>query len=259
MDTRKHRAPGRNTRQGISLVELLDMFPDDAAAEVLNGRDADVALVPRRPGRVSRPIPSRQRPAGTGMGLWRRTLAVTFGREHTEGIHDEQRSGQGTGVGPREAQTHVHAARTPAAEPARPRGGRQRPVDKLEQLRTELSIVTDRRRGGAQNAAHPPERDTKVVSLIKAELLILAAEKDDHPDSAALAQQMLAGLDSEFGDPDPEPGAGLTLTERPGPGWQDDLEVLMPGRSIPREAQLHHTRERGGADPAQADEGNLTR
>ena len=131
--------------------------------------------------------------------------------------------------------------------------------DKLEQLRTELSIVADRRRSGAQNAAHPPERDTKVVSRIKAELLILAAEKDDHPDSAALAQQMLAGLDSEFGDPDPEPGAGLTLTERPGPGWQDDLEVLMPGRSIPREAQLHHTRERGGAGPAQADEGNLTR
>ena len=102
--------------------------------------------------------------------------------------------------------------------------------DKLEQLRTELSIVTDRRRSSTQNAAHPPERDAKVASSIKAELLILAAEKDDHPDSAGDAQKMLAELNSEFGDPAPEPGAGLALTETTGPGWQDDLEVLMPDR-----------------------------
>ena len=33
MTTKKHRAPGRSDRRGISLVELLDMFPDDAAGE----------------------------------------------------------------------------------------------------------------------------------------------------------------------------------------------------------------------------------
>ena len=33
MDKKKHKAPGRSDRKGITLVELMDMFPDDKAAE----------------------------------------------------------------------------------------------------------------------------------------------------------------------------------------------------------------------------------
>ena len=98
--------------------------------------------------------------------------------------------------------------------------------EKLAQLRTELSIVTDRHRSGIQSAAHSSERDIAVVSSVKAELLILAAE-DGYPQTVAEAQQLLVELDTEFDNVDPDPGAGLTVAKRFAPGWQDDLDVLM--------------------------------
>ena len=96
----------------------------------------------------------------------------------------------------------------------------------LAQLRTELGIVTDRHSSGIRNAAHSSERDIAVVSSIKAELLILAAE-DGYPQTAAQAQQLLVELDTEFVDVVADSDAGLTVTKRSAPGWQDDLDVLM--------------------------------
>ena len=120
---------------------------------------------------------------------------------------------------------------SPRLRPA-PRGpgmGCARPStrgEKLAQLRTELSIVTDRHRSNIRSSARSSERDIAVVSSIKAELLILAGE-DGYPQTVAEAQQLLVELDTEFDSVDPDPGAGLAVTKRFAPGWQDDLEVLM--------------------------------
>ena len=137
---------------------------------------------------------------------------------------------------PKPAQDALESARSkrrgmymqsPRLRPT-PRGpgmGYSRPStrgEKLAQLRTELSIVTDRH----SSAARSDERDIAVVSTIKAELLILAAE-DGYPQIAADAQELLVELDADFDNVDADLVAGLAVTKRFAPGWQDDLDVLM--------------------------------